>query len=152
MRIRGFEIVSAYKDKGIELPKRATAQSAGYDIASAENFTLPARKISMVPTGLKAYMNFNEYLSIVLRSSMAIKYQLMIAQNVGIIDADYYNNPENEGHIFISVLNYSNTGLTIAKGERIAQAIFMQYFYTDKDIFSKAIRTGGFGSTGITTA
>lgn len=149
-KIRCFEVITAYKDKGIEVPKRATAMSAGYDIEAAEDFIVPARKVGMVPTGLKVFMQPNEVLMITLRSSVAIKQPVMIAQNVAIIDADYYNNPENEGHFFIPILNYSNFPFEIRKGDRLAQGIFMTYCVTDGDRYDYGDRrNGGFGSTEI---
>ena len=151
-KIRGFEIVNAYKNNGIDIPKRATAGSAGYDIASAEDFIVTARKIGMVPTGLKVFMLPSEVFMIYLRSSIAIKDSVMIAQNVAVIDADYYDNPDNEGHFFIPILNYSDYPFQIKKGDRIAQGIFMTYSLTDGDTYSGAKRNGGFGSTDITTA
>lgn len=148
MMIRRFEVITAYKDKGIEIPKRATGRSAGYDIAAAEDFIITARKVGLVPTGLKAFMQPNEFLLIALRSSIALKHQIMIAQNVAIIDADYYNNPLNEGHFFIPLLNYSDKPFQVAKGERLAQGIFMTYQQTDGDeIDYSVLRVGGFGST-----
>jgi len=148
MKIRRFEVVTAYKDKDIELPRRATATSAGYDIAAAEDFLVPARKVGLVPTGLKAFMQPNEVFFIFLRSSIAAKHSVMIAQNVAVIDADYYDNADNEGHFFIPILNYSDCPFQIKKGDRIAQGIFMHYSLTDGDSYgSGAKRNGGFGST-----
>lgn len=96
-KIRGFEIVTAYKNNGIDIPKRATAGSAGYDIASAEDFIVTARKIGMVPTGLKVFMLPSEVFMIYLRSSIAIKDSVMIAQNVAVIDAGHERQWRQEG-------------------------------------------------------
>jgi dUTP pyrophosphatase len=148
MKIRCFEVITIYKDKDIELPKRATANSAGYDIAAAEDFIVPARKIGLIPTGLKVFMQPNEVLLIALRSSVSIKHSVMIAQNVAVIDADYYNNPDNEGHFFIPILNYSDFPFEVKKGDRLAQGIFTTYCVTDSDHCEWGMpRQGGFGST-----
>lgn len=149
MRIRGFEIIDAYKNANISLPERKTAFSAGYDIAAAESVTLPPKTVSLIPTGLKAYMRENEYLGIHIRSGLAIKNALSLINSQGIIDADYYNNPGNEGHIMIAVFNHGENFVTINKGDRVAQGIFYQYLLTDNDAAAELhTRSGGMGSTG----
>lgn len=147
MPTRGFEIIEAYKQAGITLPERKTALSAGYDISTAETVTLLPGSVSIVPTGLKAYMQENEYLGIHIRSGLAFKHALSLINGQGIIDADYYNNPDNEGHIMLAIYNHGSQPVSIAKGERIAQGIFYNYLKTDNDSVSMA-RTGGLGSTG----
>ena len=92
MKTRGFEIVSKYQGRGIDLPQRKTAASAGYDLQAARTVVVEPGQLAMVPTGLKAYMQRDEVLTIHIRSSMAIKRGLMLANHVGIVDADYYNN------------------------------------------------------------
>lgn len=149
MKLRGFEVVSSWQDKNIQLPMRKTASSAGYDIEAAADCTIPAGETYLVPTGLKAYMGPNEVLTLHIRSSMAIKHNLMCVNNVGIIDADYYNNEDNEGHILVALWNRSDEDFVIKKGERIAQGIFLQYLTADGDEAGLgARRQGGFGSTG----
>lgn len=147
MKQRGFEIVTAYADKGITLPQRKTKASAGYDLEAAAAVDLAPHAVTVVPTGLKAYMGEDEYLSIFIRSGLAFKKGLMLANSTGIIDSDYYNNPDNEGHIMIAYYNTKDVLYTIKKGERIAQGIFMKYLTTDNDDAS-GIRMGGIGSTG----
>lgn len=144
---RGFEIVTAYRDKGLTLPVRKTAGSAGYDLAAAETVVLQPHAVTVVPTGLKAYMEKDEYLSIFIRSSLAFKKGLMLANSTGIVDSDYYNNQDNEGHIMIAYYNTNDAPYTIEKGERIGQGIFMKYL-TVHDDAAEAARTGGIGSTG----
>lgn len=144
---RGFEIVSAYVGKEIHLPVRKTAKSAGYDIEAAEQVVLAPHTVTVVPTGLKAYMEGDEYLGIHIRSGISIKKGLMLVNSVGIIDSDYYNNPDNEGHIMIAYFNTKDVPYTIEKGERIGQGIFTKYLATTDDAASGE-RLGGFGSTG----
>ena len=92
-------------------------------------------------------MNYDEYLAIHIRSSMAIKRHLMLVNSTGIIDSDYYNNEENEGHILIALINMGKEEVQLEKGERVAQGIFSKYLIaTDDD--ATGIRTGGIGSTG----
>lgn len=148
MKTRGFEVVSDYKDKGINLPKRSTKSSAGYDIESAETVELYPKQRKVIPTGLKAYMKEGEYLGVYVRSSTAIKRGLLMTNSVGIIDSDYYNNDSNEGHIHVALYNASEEIVVIQKGERIAQGIFMRYYTTDNDV-ATGERTGGIGSTGV---
>ena len=103
----------------------------------------------MVPTGVKAYMQENEFLGVHIRSGMAVKKSIRLVNNVGIIDADYYNNPDNEGHIMLALVNTGLQPLVLKKGERIAQGIFYKYLTTDDDnAAEKEERSGGFGSTG----
>lgn len=150
MRNRGFEIVSSYKSKGITLPERKTDKSAGYDISSAEDIILKAGKVTIVPTGLKAYMNDDEYLGLHMRSGISIKHALTFINSQGIIDADYYNNADNEGHIMLAIFNHGEDDFTVSKGTRVAQGIFYKYLMADGDDIAKGlVRQGGIGSTGV---
>ena len=149
MRIRGFEKVAKYADVDFPMPERKTELSAGYDFCLPEEVTLEPGKLQLVPTGVKAYMQPGEWLGMHIRSSMAVKKRLMLVNNVGIIDADYYNNPDNEGHIMLALLNMGENPVTLPKGERLAQGVFYNYLTADGDEkVSKAVRGGGFGSTG----
>lgn len=147
MRNRGFEIISAFKDKQINLPVRKTARSAGYDLEAAESLAIEPGTLALIATGLKAYMQADEYLGIHIRSSLGIKQQLLLANSQGVIDADYYNNSDNEGHIIIALRNMGKETVTINKGDRIAQGIFYRYLTVDDD-YAEGVRSGGFGSTG----
>ena len=141
MKIRGFEKISKYENVEFPMPARKTRTSAGYDICVPQDVALP--------TGVKAYMQDDEFLGVHIRSSMAVKNGLRLINNVGIIDADYYNNPDNEGHIMLALENTGLQPLVLKKGERIAQGIFYKYLTTDDDKETeKAERGGGFGSTG----
>lgn len=149
-RIRGFEIAKGYEDKNINLPERKTKCSAGYDIEAAEDTIIPTFKPGMKPvlvkTGLKAYFPDDEYLMIVNRSSNPGKKGLILANSVGIIDADYYGNENNDGLIMFAYYNFFENDVEIKKGDVIGQAIFTKYFMTDND-HATGKRTGGFGST-----
>ena len=141
---RGFEKVSGYEY--VNLPQRKTKQSAGYDIESAVDDVITPGETKLIPTGLKAYMCENEWLGII-RSSIAVKYGIILENSVAVIDSDYYNNPDNEGHIMIALMNTSEMPYTVKKGDRIAQGIFHQYYKVDNDSADDD-RTGGIGSTG----
>ena len=149
MAVRGFEIVGVYAGKGIELPCRGTASSAGYDLSAAESTVIAPGEMALVPTGVKAYMQADEVLYIHIRSSLAVKRQLVLMNSVGVVDADYYNNPDNEGHIFIALWNRGREPVELAAGERLAQGVFMKYLTVDGDAAGAGKdRQGGFGSTG----
>lgn len=149
-RIRGFEVAKGFEDKEINLPVRKTKYSAGYDIEAAEDCIIPSfkkvDKPTLVKTGLKAYMQPDEVLCLYNRSSNPGKRGLVMANSVGIIDADYYQNPDNDGHFMFSFINIKDEDVEIKKGDAIGQAIFQKYLVVDNDI-STGERMGGFGST-----
>ena len=148
MKVRGFEKISKYADVDFPMPERKTELSAGYDFCLPEDVILYPGKLQLVPTGVKAYMQAGEYLGMHIRSSMAVKKRIMLVNNVGIIDADYYNNADNEGHIMLALLNTSDNVIALTKGERVAQGIFYNYLVADGDEkVAKEVRGGGFGST-----
>ena len=149
-KLRGFEVAKGFEDKGINLPERKTKHSAGYDIEAAEDCVVPAFKPGMAPTlvktGIKAYMQSDEMLCLYNRSSNPKKKGLILANSVGIIDKDYYGNPDNDGHIMFAFFNIKDEDIEIKKGDCIGQAIFQKYFIADEDV-AEGERTGGFGST-----
>ena len=149
-KVRGFEIAKGFEDKGINLPIRKTKYSAGYDIEAAEDCVVPAFKPGQAPTlvktGLKAYMADDEYLMLCNRSSNPKKKGLILANSVGIIDKDYYENPDNDGHIMFAFFNCKDVDVEIKKGDAIGQGIFQKFLVTDNDV-SQGERTGGFGLT-----
>ena len=148
MKIHGFEKIAKYAEVDFPLPERKTELSAGYDFCLPEEVTLEPGKLQLVPTGVKAYMQAGEWLGMHIRSSMAVKKHLMLVNNVGIIDADYYNNADNEGHIMLALLNMGQEKVVLPKGERVAQGIFYTYLTADGDEkVAKSVRGGGFGST-----
>ena len=146
-KTRGFERVSGF-DKAI-LPARKTAGSCGYDIHiySATPTTIKPHESKVFCTGIKAYMPSDEFLAIYIRSSIGIKKHLMLKNSVCIIDEDFYNNKENEGHIIIALYNYGDEPVTLEPFERVAQGVFQKYGVVDNDNADQ-IRTGGIGSTG----
>lgn len=147
MKSRGFEIVTKYQNEQLSLPERKTKGSAGYDISCAKDITIKQKSFEFVPTGIKAFMLEDEVLEVYPRSSLSFKKHLVKLNSVGIIDSDYYNNPDNEGEIMLILYNYGDEDVFIKKGERIAQGIFMKYLTVDSDD-TKVERLGGFGSTG----
>ncbi|QGV05000.1 dUTP diphosphatase [Lactobacillus acetotolerans] len=177
VKTRGFEIVSKYKNNNINLPKRQTIASAGYDFEAAKDVVIPSiwrlnfvrifrlirnghqlyerdyeladqiLKPFLIPTGIKAYMPDDEVLLLANRSSNTFKKNLILPNGIGVIDSDYYNNPNNEGEISVQIINYGVRPMRIHKGDRIAQGIFMKYLKTDDDQPVSRKRVSGFGST-----
>ena len=147
---RGFEIAKGWEDKDINLPVRKTAHAAGYDFEAAEDTLVPSNKKThlptFIPTGIKAYMQDDEVLYLYNRSSNPKKKGLVLANSVGVIDKDYYENPDNDGHIMFAFYNVSGEDIIIKKGEAIGQGVFMKYLLADGDK-ATGKRTGGFGST-----
>ena len=150
MKVRGFEVAKGWEDKDINLPERKTAHSAGYDIEAAEDIVIPkftpGIKPTLIPTGIKAYMQDDEVLYLYNRSSNPKKKGLILANSVGVVDKDYYENPDNDGHIMFAFYNIKDEDVEIKKGDAIGQAIFQKYFIVDNDL-AEGERTGGFGST-----
>ena len=171
-----FELISQFKDRFYLLPERATKFSAGYDFVVAQDTLVPALsnqfhlldknltspltitevadltkkykcRPTLVPTGVKAYIPEGQYLQISVRSSCPLKNWLILGNGVGIIDADYYNNPDNEGHIFFQIINLFPYDIVLCEGDKIGQGIFLPYNTTEQDA-AENLRAGGFGSTG----
>lgn len=153
--MRKFEKVSIdefskYYDKTLyeeyDLPKRMTSHSAGYDFFAIEGFTIKPGEIKKIPTGYKATFGSDEMLMILVRSSMGFKYNVRMTNQVGIIESDYYNNIDNEGHMFVSLQNEGDRDFVVKKGEGYAQGIFTKFLICDDDVTTNE-RQGGLGST-----
>ena len=145
--MRKFEKVSYLIQENITLPQRQTLQSAGYDLAAYEEVTIQPGEIQLIPTGLKVQLGESEVLLVYPRSSLGIKKGLMMSNGVGVIDADYYNNTLNEGHIMVPLYNFKQSPVTISKFERIAQGVFQTFLKTEDDHPVSSERKGGFGSS-----
>ena len=131
----------------IRLPRRATAGSAGYDFFAPVDVQLAPGETIKIPTGIRAQMEQEWVLKVYPRSGLGFKYRLQMNNTVGIIDSDYFYS-DNEGHIFMKIMNDGREGKTVElkAGEGFAQGIFLEYGVTvDDDATEK--RNGGFGST-----
>lgn len=153
---------------GVILPKRETERAAGYDFRAAEDTLIPSiwkgafkqlnsilrggydDKLAFMPTlihtGVKSYMSYDEVLEAFVRSSTPRKFGLVLANSTGIIDADYYSNEDNDGEIMFMVYNIFPFDVTIKKGERFGQGIFKKFYTADNDGASGK-RKGGVGSS-----
>ena len=171
-----FEKVSRFNEIDLPLPVRKTAQSAGYDFVVAEDIIIPPyaemsekmwankpayvpslneaaaiikeakAKVTLVSTGMKCQLDEGTYLELSVRSSCPLKHWLILGNSVGIIDADYYNNPDNEGEIFFQIINLAPFPIKLKRGDAIGQGIIKPYLTTEDDI-ATGTRIGGFGST-----
>lgn len=131
----------------LKSPRRATINSAGYDFFAPFNINLSPNESILIPTGIKCNLNNGAVLLSFPRSSLGFKFNLTLANTIGVIDADYYNNNKNEGHIFIKFIN-GKQYLNIKKGDAFCQMIIMNYLITvDDNLHNKKIRNGGIGST-----
>ena len=138
------KVESIYND--IIIPKRATKGSAGYDFYSPFSFDVSPGDAITIPTGIKCKMINDWVLMLFPRSGLGFKYKVRLNNTVGIIDSDYYNNSDNEGHIMVCLYNDSDEDIKLKKNERIVQGIFQKFYLTDNDNVSN-IRMGGIGST-----
>ena len=131
----------------LNIPKRATKGSAGYDFFAPFSFQLKAGESIKIPTGIRVQLDTDKFLAIYPRSGLGFKYKLQLWNGVAIIDSDYYNS-DNEGHIFIKLYNDSPEGKTllVEQGEAFAQGIIQQFYKVDGDNVN-IIRKGGIGST-----
>lgn len=148
-RKRGFEEVSMGMRKNTNnaiLPQRGTKAAAGYDFSTPLTVIIPAKSKETIWTNIKAYMQDEEVLLVYVRSSIGIKKGLTLANGTGVIDADYYNNEDNDGNIGICLVNNTDKDIVLQENERIAQGVFMPYLIADNGN-SEVTRVGGIGSS-----
>jgi len=134
-------------DRSVSLPERATSAAAGFDLAAAVDMEIPARAIRLVGTGLVIAVPDGYFLGIFARSSTPLKRGLMVANGVGIIDADYCG-PADE--IKIQLVNITDAPVKVSRGDRLAQGIVLPCPQVEWEEVEEITRTsrGGFGSTG----
>lgn len=133
---------------GMAMRELAIKYDGGLTLDEMAALTKKAKaKPTLVSTGMKCKLDPGTYLELSVRSSCPLKYWLVLANSVGIIDADYYNNPDNEGEIFFQMINLSPFAIKLQKGDAIGQGIIKPYLVTEDDAATGS-RVGGFGSTG----
>lgn len=156
--MRKFEVISKsqfdidFKDFDVSyddlmLPKRNTKYAAGYDFYLPYDLEIKPNEIIKIPTGIKVLMNEDEFLGLYVRSSLGFKYNIRLCNQVGIIDHDYYNNMDNEGHMFVKLKNEGNEVVKFKKHDRYVQGIFQKFYLVDDEDEIIEERIGGFGST-----
>ena len=151
-RVSEAQYAEAMADRGgflplndIPLPKRATKGSAGYDFVSPLEVTVPAGGSALIPTGIRAEMEPGWVLMLFPRSSLGFRHALRLSNTVGVIDSDYAF-AKNEGHIMVKLRNPLSAPVTIGRGDRFCQGVFLPYGTAEEEE-DFAVRVGGFGST-----
>ena len=117
----------------IIIPQRDSAASVGYDLPILSDINLAPGETVKLPTGLKARFQPDEVLLLIVRSKTGFKYNIRLCNQVGVIDSDYYNNPDNEGHIFVKLQNEDTVAHSFKRGDALVQGVFMKYLATDSD-------------------
>lgn len=130
----------------LQLPSRATSGSAGYDFKAPFSFSLRAGDTIKIPTGIRVKIDDGWWLACLPRSGLGFKYRVALANTCGVIDSDYYHS-DNEGHIFVKLVNNGDKDLPVSAGDGFMQALFLPYGITHSDSAS-TVRNGGMGSTG----
>ena len=149
-RIKEQLNVTTTDEKGFSLPIKGTKRAAVYDFINPEQVTIQPKEIKIVKTGIKAYFPNDIALLLLNRSSNAKKKGLVLMNGVGLIDADYVDNEDNEGEIGFMFMNITEEPVTINEGDKLGQGMFVKYFDTsDYNSSNVSDRTGGWGSTGI---
>lgn len=139
-----IDVEATYND--LKLPTRSTKHSAGYDFIAPFTFKVEKNKKYVIPTGIKCEMSEDKVLLCFPRSSYGFKYGFRMLNTIPVIDSDYYNNSDNEGHIMLGFM--TDKDMVIKKGDKLFQAVITK-FYTTEDDDSKEDRKGGIGSTGV---
>jgi dUTP pyrophosphatase len=134
------------KFRNMKLPSRSTASSAGYDFYIPFGISIRPGETFIIPTGVKVKLDPDKVLMIAPRSSIGIKKHLRLANTQAYIDADYYNNPDNEGHMWLSLQNHGDRDFVCKKGCAFGQGVFTKFLVTDDDDASGS-RVSGIGST-----
>ena len=127
-----------------QLPARGSKTAGGYDLFLIEDLTIAPNEVVKIPTGVKMRCEDDEILLIIVRSSTGFKYNIRLVNQVGVIDADYYNNKDNEGHIFVKVQNEGDKTITFKAGEAVAQGVFIKYLLTKSDHKPEAERRSSY--------
>ena len=137
-------------EEDIKLPERSTLNSAGYDFFAIEDIIFNPKTITRVFTGVKCELMSNQVLILANRSSNPSKKGLVLLNGIGVIDADYYGNPDNDGEIAFEFYNMLDKVVEIKKGEKLGQGLILKFDKVEDDYISDPYKTrsGGFGSTG----
>ena len=133
----------------LKYPCRSTLHAGGYDFYTPYDFVIKPGETKVVPTGFKVHMNGDEVFNLFVRSGTGFKYNVRLSNQIGIIDADYYDNVNNEGHMFVSFTNHGDKEWVnkVSEDSKIVQGLFMRYYKTVDDNNLNKVREGGFGST-----
>lgn len=151
-----FEKVSYAPEEAV-LPVRSTETSAWYDFFASEDVVIPSLfkalqkwefiKPTFIPTHIKAFIPENMFLQLANRSGNPLKVGILMANWVWIVDADYYNNPDNEWHIQWIFWNMTAEDVVIKKGQKVFQWVFIEYKTVENEEENFSERNWWFGST-----
>lgn len=130
------------------LPERSTKNAAGYDFFNPEQVTIEPGEIKYVKTGIKSIFPTDYALLLLNRSSNPKKKGLLLANGVGLVDADYYGNSDNDGEIAFAFMNRLSEPVSIEVGEKLGQGMFVKFGVVSDEVEVENERSGGFGSTG----
>lgn len=140
-------VIPSYQTLMAQFGPDITIPTSGLTLEEMAALTKTTKaKPTLVSTGVKCYLKEGYYLELSVRSSTPLKYWLILANSVGIIDGDYVDNPDNEGEIFFQIINLSPFPIALKKGDIIGQGILKRYGVVDEDSADGA-RVGGLGST-----
>lgn len=131
----------------VPTPRYQTAGAAAFDLAAAEEVVIAPHALGLVSTGLVFAVPAGHLLAIVARSSLP-RRGLMVANSFGVLDADY-RGPADEARVLL--LNYTGAPITVARGDRIAQAFVLaapRVTFVPLEHDAASASRGGFGSTG----
>ena len=133
-------------DSSVPLPSYQTAGAAGFDLAASVDMVVAPGEVTLVPTGLVIEVPEGHVLGVFARSSTPLKPGLMVANGVGVVDADYCG-PTDE--IKIEVYNFTAAPVAVKRGDRLAQGLFIPVTRAEwQERAPEKIARGGFGSTG----
>ena len=143
------EDVILWSKENMKLPQRSTSYAAGYDFMLPVDVLIPIGKRIIVPTFIKIKLDKDKLLEISPRSSYKIYKGLTFPHSPCVIDSDYFENPKNDGHIFLCFYNISDAPIYLSKGDRCAQGIIKKFYVVDGDEYGNGnMREGDVGSSG----
>jgi len=143
---QSLEVTIKRIDISLQLPTYATAGSVGFDLLCREDTRIAPRTLGRIPANVIVQTPPGYMLLVTLRSSTPRRKGLLVPHGVGIIDQDYCGEGDE---IMLQVYNFLDEAVTVQRGERIAQGMFvpiMQVNWNEVDEVGKG--RGGFGSTG----
>lgn len=141
-----LKIVIKRIDPDLALPSYATAGSVGFDLLCREETEIAPRQLGRIPGNVIVQTPPGYMLLLTMRSSTARRKGLLIPNGVGVIDQDYCGEGDE---LMISVYNFRDEAVTVLRGERVAQGIFVpivRVTWTEVELLGPG--RGGFGSTG----
>lgn len=134
-------------DPSLPLPRYESNGAVGFDIVTRETTVIEPGAIALIPGNVIVRVPEGYALLIVPRSSMPRKKGLVCPHSLGVIDGDYHGETDE---ILVQVKNVTDAPVTVERGERIAQGLFVKIDtaeWVEVDGHGAASR-GGFGSTG----